>query len=1039
MSTTSLVPEELIEQLERENVVPLLGADLAQGAAGEWSLPSQSDLVRELARRSAYPDSDLRLSRVAQHFELQKERHALISFLSDQLINSRSRPQEIHRLLAAHPWRVVVTTSLDSMFERALSEAQCSFTRIVGNTDIAYEDQDKLLLVRMYGSLEQPDSVVVTELDYLRWQDQVENVIILLKGLIASRTLLILGNDLEDEHLRNLYGWVTLPFKRNVRRSYALSLHASAHTTALWKRLGVEIIKEESAAFVEQLFERLRARRASGRFLGPQPSPIAPMPIPRQPYKFLNSYEESDSSIFFGREQEKAQILSKIVSFRLVLLHGKSGTGKTSLIKAGLMPDLRERGYAVTYARIRHKSIEAIQRAFNRNLPSPLPYVDSLHDFLAKALVGSKGTDVLFIDQFEELFSEDFDANARLEFLDALGELYADTSLDLKIVIAIREDALAELSALKQQIPEIFYNDFHLELLKGDQARQAIVNPLGAYGIRYEDGLVDQIISDLGGDNVDPPQLQIVCDHLYAQRDFKDKVISRAQYERLGGARAILAAYLDNVLNRYLGTERVKLQAVLKEFITSVSHRALPTKQDLMQRTGLSLTDLQRVLEELEEARLIREFPPEPRFELVHDYLIPQIFSWTTEEDRAQKRAQEMLEQGFVRWQNFQLPLYVDEFAIINQQCEKLRLSHELFSFLVHSSVWTGSGVNYWLEKATSDQRLQTIQAALEDSNMDRRIRAITLVGRFAVDGLIPALVRLVEDESAFPVRQQAINSLLRLQGLAIVPWLTKMLNGSPEQQRHALEAIDEIQRVTDWDLGETQSLARMRLRLRLRGLRWRQNRGLWQVVTFHAALGGTIGGTLGGALAAILNQDLSSFVVSTILGATFGLLAGTGVGFGFGTVLATREPRRSLLYVLGAASGGSVMGLLSGLADLLPEKMVWSVPIGVLSGAATGSALALLINLSTRFPARLRLMLRLALGTVLGALTTGSLLSVGTQVGSLGGGPPVVPFQPLGALLLGAFTVAGIAVGLEFADRRLESSQEPRQVHQVVKEKGYE
>lgn len=1020
MSTSLVIPEELIEQLERSNVVPLLGDGLAQEGEGKGGLPSQKELAQELARRSGYMESDLTLSRVAQHYELQQKRHALISFMRERLSDVHSEPLAVHRLLAAYPWRFVLTTSLDDLLERALSESKRSFMQIIGNTDVAFQDDEKLLLVRMYGSLDQPDSVVLTELDYLRWQRQAENFMVLLQGLIASRTLLILGHDLEDQYIRNLYGRVILPFERNIRRSYAVTLQASDFTKALWEELNVQIISCSPTAFVEQLFERLRLRRAREV---PPPLPLTPpSPIPRQPYKFLNSYEESDSAIFFGREKEKAQILSKIVSVRLILLHGKSGTGKTSLIKAGLMPELRERGYVVIYVRILGKPIEAIQRAFNKNLKVPLPLGGSLHNFLAKGLADSKGTDVLFLDQFEDLFSEHFDSSTRQEMLNALGEVYADTSLDLKIVIAIREDSLAELSALKQQIPEVFYNDYHLEVLRGEQARQAIINPLGAYGIRFEEGLDDEILADLGGENVDPPQLQIVCDRLYIDRNFKDKVITRAQYERLGGARAILAAYLTNVLNRYPGGERVKLQLVLKEFITSASHRALPTRQGLMQRTGLALAELQQVLEELEEARLIREFPPEPRFELVHEYLIPQIFSWTSEEDRAQKRAQEMLEQGFVRWQNFHLPLYLDELAIINQQGDKLRLTDELRLFLIHSSVWTGSGVDSWLEKATAEQRLQTIQAALEDSNLERRTRAILLAGRFAVDGLIPALLRLVEAGPDLKVRQQAINSLFHLQGMSMVPWLTKMLQGSPEQQRRALEAIDEIQRISDWDPNAAQDFARLRLRLRLQRLRWQQNRGLWQMVTMYAALGGAIGGTFGGALAAILRQDLLGFVVSTVLGTTFGLLAGAGVGFGYGTILATREPRRSLLYVLGSGLGGSIMGLLGASADLLPEKIVWSIPIGVLSGAATGSAIALLINLSTRFAAHIRLPLRLVLGTILGAITTGLLLSVGTQVGSVDGGHPVVPLQPLGALFLGALTVTGIAAGLEFVERRLES-----------------
>jgi hypothetical protein len=1031
MSTSLVIPEELIEQFERGNIVPLLGAGLAEGGNGERGLPTNSELAQELARRSDYGESNLTLSRVAQYYELKQERHALISFLRERLIDLQVGPLTVHRLLATLSWRFVITTSLDNLFEKALSDARHPYMSIIGNTDVAFQDQEKLLLVRMYGTLDQPDSVVVTELDYLRWQHQIENFMILLHGLIASRTLLILGHDLEDEHIRNLYGRVILPLKRNVRRSYALDLNISGYTKALWEELNVEIIPSTPAVFLEQVLEQLHARQGLPKAQKGSQSLNLAVPIPKQPYKFLNSFEESDSSIFFGRDREKALVLSKIVSFRLILLHGKSGTGKSSLIKAGLMPDLRSRGYGVVYARILINPIESIEIAFNDTLESPLPQDISLHAFLIRALDGTQETRILFLDQFEELFTDQFDVAKRLELLNALGEVYADTSLDLNIVISIREDSLAQLSVLKGQIPEIFYNDYHLEQLKPDQAREAIVNPVEPYGIRYEEGLVDKILEDLGGENVDPPQLQIVCDHLYTEREYQHKVITFAQYDHLGGARAILAAYLDDVLKQYPGVVRLKLQAVLKEFITSGAHPTVPTKEELTKRTGLPLGEVQQVLDELIGIRLIRELPPEPHFELVHEYLIPQISSWSNEEDRAQKRAQEMLDQGFIRWQNFHLPLYADELMIIHQQRDKLRLNDETRSLLIYSSVWTGSDPDYWLQDATAEQRHQAIKAALEDSKFDRRIRAIMLAGRFYITELIPVLKQIVEEDVDVNVRRQAINGLFQLQGVEIVSWLTTLLNGSPQQQQHALEAIDELQQSNDWSLDTVQDLSRFRLRMRIRLLRWQQNHGLWQFVTVYAALGGAVGGSIGGSLAAILSNNLSSFVVSTVLGTTFGFLAGTGVGFGYGTILATREPRRSLLYVLGAALGGSLIGLLGASADLLPEKTYWSIRIGLLSGAATGAAIALLINLTSRVPGRTRFILRLVIGTVLGIVTTGFLLSFGTQVGAVG--HPVVPLQPLGASLVGAFTVTGIAVGLEFAERKLESPHAVRSVFQAT------
>ncbi len=1005
------VPDDLIEQVARDNVVPFLGPHISVGRGNEPGLPSPRELADELARRSGYTDTNQTLSRVAQHFELQQGRHALLSFLNKQLLNPNQQLLAAHRMIAALPWRVVVTSCLDDLLERSLREASCSYRSIVGNADIAYEDQDKLLLVRMYGSLDQPDSVVVTELDFLRWQDQVEQVLGLLKGLIASRTLLILGYDLEDEHLKSIYGRVTLPFVRNVRRSYAIGCQTSDYAVAWWQQLNVQVIPGEPAECLQHIAQRLQTPRLPDH--PPAGIVVAPPPIPRQPYKFLNSYEESDHSIFFGRDKETNQILSKIVSFRIVLLHGKSGSGKTSLIKAGLMPSLRERGYTVVYSRTLTNPIESVETSINRALKTQIPQDPSLYAFMKKALENVKGTMILLLDQFEELFTSQEDSATQSKFLQDLGAVYADTSLDLKLVIGVREDAFAELSALKPQIPEIFYNDCRLELLGSEQARQAIVSPLALYGIRYEEAMVERIVKDLGGDKVDPPQLQIVCDRLYAQTGLEEKVISQALYDRLGGARTILAAYLDDVLKQYVASERVKLQTLLIEFITSGERRALPTVQMLIQHSTFPLAEVNRLLQELEQARLIRPLEGEKHYELVHEYLIPHISAWTTEEERARKLAHEMLDQGLTRWQNFHLPLYADELAIINTQRASLNITDETRALLVYSSVWADSYADYWLDQAPSPMRLQVLESALHDQQVIRRQRAIALAVRGGIIELIPHLREMAEKDGERAVRQDAVSGLVILQGQDIMPWLSDLLHGSFQEQRRALEAFELIQRTAPFNRGLTNDRALAWLDWRIRKLRWQDNRQQWWLTTYLTLIGGAIGGISGGALGAVVQNRVDLLVLNMVMGMTFGLILGTGIGFGFGSVLATSEPRRSFLYVIGAALGGAAMGFFSGALDLVPEKIAWGIPIGIVAGAGTGTALALLVNLTWPLPDRLRRPLRVVLSGFLGMITAGLLLSLGTKV-------HVVPGGPIDAVSVGAMTAIGIASGLGLAQQRV-------------------
>src|SRR5205807_9820098 len=118
----------------------------------------------------------------------------------------------------------------------------------------------------------------------------------------------------------------------------------------------------------------------------------------------------------------------------------------------------------------------------------------------------------------------------------------------VRLVFALREDLLAEMSQLKSASPEVFYHEYRLKRLSRDQAEIAITGPARAVGCSYEPELVTRLLEDIadpGG--IDPPQLQIVCDNLYDSRDDRCTIGVEA-YERLGGARLILAGYLERVL-----------------------------------------------------------------------------------------------------------------------------------------------------------------------------------------------------------------------------------------------------------------------------------------------------------------------------------------------------------------------------------------------------------------------------------------------------------------------------------------------------------
>src|SRR5512137_1046223 len=91
-------------------------------------------------------------------------------------------------------------------------------------------------------------------------------------------------------------------------------------------------------------------------------------PQHKSPYKFLDYYNPEDADLFFGRDKEIRQLEQKFYNSHLLVLHGESGTGKTSLIRAGLMPRLPSEVYVPVYVRVLQEPLLAIQRELIRQL-----------------------------------------------------------------------------------------------------------------------------------------------------------------------------------------------------------------------------------------------------------------------------------------------------------------------------------------------------------------------------------------------------------------------------------------------------------------------------------------------------------------------------------------------------------------------------------------------------------------------------------------------------------------------------------------------
>lgn len=285
-------------------------------------------------------------------------------------------------------------------------------------------------------------------------------------------------------------------------------------------------------------------------------------------YPGVRPFETIDRDVFFGRDRDRDDLLGLIVLEKLVVLFGKSGYGKSSLLNAAVLPALEARGYQSmtlrmgTFTQGQLTPTELIvNRLAEKSEPSPeLAFLDKIcpnkslwYEFKRRTTLESDPSainrvpsTVLVFDQFEEYFQQP--PALRRAFEDQLAELLyteipqevLDNSLDctdeqmtlllrpldVRVVFSIRADRLSELDGMKTRLPAILQKRYELRALSREQAREAIEKPADQPGdfvsprFTYAPEALDQILRDLLRSNqaqqtgIEAFQLQIVCDHL---------------------------------------------------------------------------------------------------------------------------------------------------------------------------------------------------------------------------------------------------------------------------------------------------------------------------------------------------------------------------------------------------------------------------------------------------------------------------------------------------------------------------------------------
>ncbi len=498
------------------------------------------------------------------------------------------------------------------------------------------------------------------------------------------------------------------------------------------------------------------------------------------PYKGLLAYRLSDSEIFFGRSQAIAAVLSRLQRGVFTVLHSESGAGKSSLIQAGLAPRLIGAGHLPLYLRPYNANpVQIIKRAFIAD-PSIAPVLATapLREFLRQTseILGPQTVLYIILDQAEELFTQ-LDDDGRAEFITELAECVDDPSLNVRWVLSLRTEFFGNLANFRPQIANPFENDFRLNRLNHTEAAEVVIEPARQSELIFEDGLVDELLGDLGRDNLPPPQLQLVCSGLYDGLPPGATTFTRAQYAAAGGANGILRDHLARVMGRNLKpAQRPIAQRVFESLITADGRRAVHTLAELRadlnanQLHGLAAETLAEVLNQLVDSRLLRaqekdetaeaglayelasglsaEMTQALAYELAHDYLLDQIR--LDPDVQARKAAQELLEQEVRTYQRYKTLLTPERLAVIAPHRATLRLTPEAEQLLTASEAEVEREQR--AEEARRQKELEDIrklaeserQRAEEQTAARRRAQRLTTVIAGVAGGAVLAAIAAI-------------------------------------------------------------------------------------------------------------------------------------------------------------------------------------------------------------------------------------------------------------------------------------------------------
>ena len=341
------------------------------------------------------------------------------------------------------------------------------------------------------------------------------------------------------------------------------------------------------------------------------------------PYQGLNAFDEEHAEFFFGRERDVQRLVEKLKATRFLAVLGASGGGKSSLVRAGLIPALRagalpqsdawdicvfkpgSQPLTSLTAKLLHLSSR--KESMQTTLDQMEKDERTLHLGVAFALADKPaGRIVWVIDQFEEVFTLCSDQKERAAFLSNL--IYASSIPDGQstVVLTMRADFLPKCAAWPDLATRVATQQFLVSPMDADMLRHAIEEPARRVALGFDAGLVDIILGDVASEPGALPLLEHALLELWKRR--RDHTLTLGGYRESGGVKGAIAKTAEETFGNFSEDERAIVRRIMLR-LTKLGEGTEDTRRsariDEVITAPSEASAIERVITAMVDARLL--------------------------------------------------------------------------------------------------------------------------------------------------------------------------------------------------------------------------------------------------------------------------------------------------------------------------------------------------------------------------------------------------------------------------------------------------